>query len=502
MKFNFKKLKLAKLIRLLNPSPQIGGLEITDHALRFFVYEKEKMSFEQASLTLPSGIIENGKIIDEKNFIAALRNLHGQITRKKKKNIPVIVSIASNNIYTQVFNLPFLEQEQLEEAALLNLQMISPIKKETAYSDWQILGESAIGTQEVLGAFIETSFADKLISSLEDTFFLVVAIEFMPLSLTRFLDDSGVIDLKVPYLVIDISAEGIDFLVVYNANLFFSHNIPWSAIGKDLERVTFESFKKAVAKELRKILNYYHTRWGNGISNVILINYNATKEIVEWLEKEELLKVTVLNQYQNLNSVWFPAIGGALRGLIPRSEDRMISLASVGTEENYFRNRILSFVNYWRNISFSVLAALIFVYLIADLAFIRTNKALKSEISVARVPVNEPELMILEAEAKKFNSLADKALAAKNQSSKWASLFIKIVNLATINRLNLTQIVFNPSNLTVSLVGTGQNQRLILTFKNNLIGDPVFIDVYLPNAAISPTPRGDFLFNATFKIKK
>ena len=56
----------------------------------------------------------------------ALETLKEQLGRTQDK-ISVIASVPPNHIYTQAFSLPFLKESNLKEAALLNLQMLSPV---------------------------------------------------------------------------------------------------------------------------------------------------------------------------------------------------------------------------------------------------------------------------------------------------------------------------------------------------------------------------------------
>ena len=66
-------MKIKKILNILNPQPQIGGLEISDSDIRFFLVKGK--SFVSASVKLP----------DKKNLKTALSNLHSQIVSKSKK---------------------------------------------------------------------------------------------------------------------------------------------------------------------------------------------------------------------------------------------------------------------------------------------------------------------------------------------------------------------------------------------------------------------------------
>src|SRR3990167_4899887 len=140
------------LFRSFSYQPLVGGLEINDLNLRF-AYIKKGNVFS-TSVKLEPETIKDGKIQDRQNFLKALNKLHSQISSYSRKKICVIATIPDNNVYAQIFNLPESAEAQLEEAAKLNLQMISPIDFERAYSDWQAVGKSRENGFEILGAFI------------------------------------------------------------------------------------------------------------------------------------------------------------------------------------------------------------------------------------------------------------------------------------------------------------------------------------------------------------
>ncbi|NCQ02589.1 hypothetical protein GW816_00820, partial [Candidatus Wolfebacteria bacterium] len=83
-------MKIKRILNILNPQPGIGGLEISDSALKFVLIKENKLTF--TSLNLPAGTLEEGKIKNKENFKAALSKLHSQITFRTKKKIYIIVN--------------------------------------------------------------------------------------------------------------------------------------------------------------------------------------------------------------------------------------------------------------------------------------------------------------------------------------------------------------------------------------------------------------------------
>ena len=88
--------KLRSLSRLILPPAEIGGLQVSNTSIRFMVLKRGSngdLSAKSASLRLPPGIIDEGRVKDKPNFVEALRSLHAQITPKGNETINVILTV-------------------------------------------------------------------------------------------------------------------------------------------------------------------------------------------------------------------------------------------------------------------------------------------------------------------------------------------------------------------------------------------------------------------------
>ena len=172
---------LHKLLRVLNPAPPVGGLDISNSRIAFIRIKDDRVI--QGSTPLLPGTLENGKVKDKNTFLSALKKLHSEIA-KKKETVQIILSIPSPNVYTEVFKLPYLSSEKLHEAARLNLQMISPLDVQTAYYDAEPISDVGEGGQiEFLGAFANQAVIKDYRDLLSAAQFSVVAVEFPALAL-------------------------------------------------------------------------------------------------------------------------------------------------------------------------------------------------------------------------------------------------------------------------------------------------------------------------------
>ena len=376
----------------------------------------------------------------------------------------------------------------------------SPLDLKNAYHDWQILGQAANGNLELLGAFAPNEIIDGFSQALRQAGFLVVAVEFYGLSLARAVSQLAGGDLTKPHLLLAVTGDGLNFSVLKAGQLQFNYFISWLAVqersGGKTGQVSADDFQKILIGALRRITNFSSASWGKTISDLILVSVSPAQAIINVVKKEFNLAIEELADPE-----WSAVKGAAQRGLVPRVEDRLISLTKVGTEEEFIRSRIRRFVGLWRNVVLATLAIFLLIYLGTDLLLIRVNRGLAGQLKKAGSLANREEIRLLENQARSFNALIEKVLAAKNQISV-ASPLLRKLYLMTGPDATLTQVRLDNQSRLVSLVGTAKNERAAIVFKNNLSKDAEVTNLSFPLSAITVGSDGRATFTATFTWKK
>lgn len=503
---NFKN-----FLKILNPQPKIGALEISDVDLKFSLIKDDE--FISYSAKLAAGVIKDGKISDRERFLSALSVMHSQITAKMKEKINVIVNISDNNVYFQVFNLPMLESN-LKEAVNLNLKMISPIDFSKAYSDWQAIGEEVINDSdqlEIFGAFSESQMIDEFDKSLREANFMPVAFEFSGLALARLAVDFGAnVNKNKPFLLFYIGANGLSFNLIRNGNLYFNHFVSWQIINLEAKEIPMDLFKKLIIDDVKKVLSFYNTRWKEQIDEMILVTHGLNDAIVKIMSenfsfnKVEPLSLKKIGDVapENIQPAWFSVLGSAIRGIIPRSKDNMISLAKIGTEEEFFQHRILDFIKIWRNAVIITLAVILIVfigvnYLIFDKAITSLNDQISGLGQYKQSEKGEFEKIRKNIEI--FNQKIDFAVKVSVERSMWASFFEKISNLAAGDNISIRRIYVQSIDMPLLFNALGSSEDAAIDFKNKLIAEG-FHNVDLPITKISRTDKGvEFTVSFGFK---
>ena len=492
------------LRQLLVPHLNVSSLEIKDAALRIAQFQEDG-SLKKESLVLEPGIIdEKGEIKDRARLLASLKKLREQFHTGDEK-IPVVVILPTALVYAKSFSVPALSSDKLEQSADLNLQSISPIDFNSSYADWQTLGEIEKENKiEILGAFARQSSIDSYIRILEESGFLPIAAEFPSLALARAAKEFGLEnDLSQPQVLVNVSSDGIDFLVLQGGNLYFEYFTPWKLLpeagGAENREILFEDFKETIIREIKKVTTFYGGHWGGKLGKVILVSQALNKEISEFIKTNLSLEVNDLKLagFLDLPSSWFPVLGGALRGRMSRSEDNLISLMAIGTEAGYFHNEVKIFVKVWRNIILSTLGFLAVLFVLGDSFLARYSANIeKQSQDVLRAPGAE-ETDKLQSQARTFNQFVGKALIAKEQSSSWSPFFADLNSLSA--GITFTRISVNGDQSTVFLVGFAPDETKVIEFKNKLV-QKGFKEVSLPLSGLITNINGTVNFSLTFKL--
>lgn len=495
---------LKKFLRLMNPMPEIGGLEISDVALRFIQLHGEKMI--SASLRLPPGIVDGGEIKDEANFLLALRDLHKKITNDNKKKLYVVAALPSEIVYSQVFEIPLLKGVNLESAVQLNLEMISPLKRGEAYYDSEQVGTREDGgfQLEYLGAFVEAEKVDRLERLLFDAGFLLAAAEFAALSLARLVKEIGQnVEISRPFIVLNIGNTGINFIISRGGNLYFHYFIPWRQVQVENHHISLSVLRELIQHHLQQVLNFHVTRWGTHITDLILIApglYDSVKKII--LENFKLsVSPLALKSYPGITPNYFVALGLALRAAAPRSKDTQISLLRVGTEQEFKLNQVVNFIKLWRTVIFTVSAFLLIIIGAADILIVYAQKSLSSQNERIAVTADVGELEKFQNEAREFNNLIELAKATKQEEYAWTVILGRLNSLALKNGIILNRVFFQAFEVPVLLNGAANNEESAIAFKNDLVKEANIQNVELPLTSLESSPSG-ISFSLSFKLVK
>ena len=502
-----KKIKIYfdKFLAVLRVKMPVGGMEISDSAIRLTYFDGEL--WRMGGVRLEPGVLTAGKIKNREKLVLSLRSLRSDVFKDKNKNtrVSVVMSLSSINIYSQVFSLPIIEGESLDKAIQLNVQMVSPMETSQAYSGWQLLAKDQDSLRlEILSAFIERSTVDEISSTLSEDGFLVVAIESRALALSRVLREKGSgIDVAGSYILMSIDESGIDFLVIRGGRLYFEYFNPWRELVDDNGQVSMPAFEAAVKRSLHQVMNFYGQHWPESVNGVVL-SATALKEQAATIVSENFSLPVLnmdLNIGQDIGPEWFISLGCGLRGLMPRSRDREMSLLGIGAEEEFRREQIVGFVRFWRLVMPVALGLLLISFVLADVFLIQTKRSIELQYASLLGSGESEESRTLQAEAAEFNRSVAMIRGIQESVMSRGDFLEKIRSIAEDNDLSLNRIVFNSPSQPISVSGLARSEAKIVGFRKAIEDDPALGGTNLPLAGIQAGADG-LSFSMTFSVQE
>lgn len=485
--------------KLFDPYSPVGGLEISDLAIRFLLLEGSKV--RQSAVPLPPGVISRGQILDRPKLLIALRKLHLQI-QSPKKMIPVVLVMPAENVYIESFTMPFVPEESIKQTAELNLKMLAPSDVKLLYQGYEIIGQTQEGQIEALAAFANSQMVDGYLKILQEANFGVLSVEFPALALGRLIKDyvAG-LEPERPYLVIHLGSDGPDLLIIKNGNIYFNYFYSWASIQEEIggRQLSAGDIKEFLSRQIKKVINYHSGRSGKPFNQVLLVNSPISQELIKMLKENFSLEVQLLTvgKYNQVVPFWYSVLGAAVRGLELGRNISAINLAPSGLEKSYQRDAYLNFIKYWRNAIAGILGFTLIAFLVADSYLVRSSAAI-SEKSLDQSLVPLEEVKSLQDSVKKFNRGVDLALKAQAMSPDWSLLLEKVKALAS-QKVTIERF-FVDENLSALIIGRAISDSAVISFKNSFEKEVNFKDVVLPLSNITVNKDGTVSFTLQFKI--
>lgn len=510
MKINFKS-----IFKYLIVKENVAGISFSDDSLHFLLFAPDNDSKIVASYEadIPQGVIVDGEIKKPELLKPILEGLRNSDNLKKIKHLYSVVSLRSNVVYHKIFNLPQVQPKEMPNAIELNMKMLSPIKYEEAYSDWELSSEPGEVSQfqyRVMSVFGKKSLIDSYNNLLTECGFLPLAVEFQALSIWRLFKHFGMIkDDKKSYLNILLTSDGMDFAVLKDTGLQFSYFQTWQGaiqtspvLAPEMSRgvMNKESFLRIFTEELRKVFNFYLNRFQEGVSEVFLFAPFFGEDLTAVIEKEFHLPISKDIPKFSYSPAFFGTAGAAIRGLVSRADDVEVSLMSIGTEEEYRRRRILSFINLWSKVSMVTVFILIVTAIGVNLFLGMTEKSLQSTNNNLSVALNETKMTELENEARAFNSAISQAQAVLGITKEWSGFFNLWHDYGP--EIKIQKMIISKIDSPVSFSGWVNTNAKMVEFRDKLItATNYFSEVDIPLKSIIQDKNG-VEFNLTFKINK
>jgi hypothetical protein len=493
-----------KFLTLLRVRSVIGGLEIGDIAMRYTLLDGE--SWKLHSLRLPPGIVEGGVIKDYPQFVAALKNLKAQILgpQNVRKDLNVVVSLSSINVYSQVFSLPMVAGSNLEKAIQLNVQMISPEDTAKSYAGWQLVsgGDRSVHL-EVLSAFINKSVVDDVKRALKESGFVVYSLESRALSLARLIRKmSAGFDATRSYIAVNVDANGIQFLIIRHGQLYFEYFTAWRDIENEGHQISQSVLEDVVMRNLHQVLNFYTAHWTDPAQEVV-VSAAALGDIVMAAAQRTFsvpVRALVLNAMrQPIEPDWYVAVGCGLRGLIARREDTDLSLLGTSAQDEFRRYQTLAFLRFWRVVVPVSLTVLLVAFVGVRWFFVYVGEGLQDQLSRANTgPDQQVLLRDLRERIGEFNALVANIGTIRNDTTDLYGVFGSVQAIFDAEGATITKFSYPSADALVQISGRASSEDVVPRIKKALDATAGITDTDIPIAGVVPAAQG-VSFSVSFR---
>ncbi len=492
------------LLKLFTREEPVAGLEISDDFVRVALLSVDKKGGGSVKAeavgeaALPRGAVLNGRVNDG----AALAKSLGGLLKELKKPIRyAIVSVSPADVYSKIFIFPkSVSGEKLEESMKLTVGFSLPMGAEEVYLDWEKTSEDS--QSEIFLAEIEKKNIDGYLTALHSADLKVVAAEFYPASLSRVVDCRA----GETILVVKLEKSGIGFAIVKDRTVRFSRFVPYK-----------REKPEDLAEEARKIVDFYESNAPNYqreperkeiVSRAAIIgSEEEVAEITKRLsgelslpaEKARLIpRLAQMPDFQD-GGRWLVVAGAAFRGLLPRSDDTLISLMSVGTEEAYEYHRAAAFSEFVSNVIVGVSALIVAAFLGVWMMITSIQGGLTERIGrLEAVPIPQGD-MELQERTEKLNALTGQLAVLAAQSPKW-SVFLKELRRVVSSGISVTNIVVSSPIEPFSVSGVAANREELNAFKKALENSGFFSDVAMPLTNLEQKEK--ISFSVSFRLKE
>ncbi len=477
--------QFSKLLEKIYPQPPVVGLEVGDTFIQLVEFKKGDPV--KRAYRLPPGAVEGGQVKDKIVFTAILQEIARSLDAGRKMG--VVLTIPSNNVFVQTIDLPPAAIHNLEEAAELNVQMVSPLRRGEFYYDWQKVdkGQAERAPIELLGAFVSRETVSNFADCFEEAGFSLVAVEFTSLSLVRLLSLKKLVQTGKPYLAVETAPEGTTFMLTFGGQLLFHSFHNWAAIEREGGKIGMADFLADLTREANKISNFYLAHWGGLVNDIIFITSGLENELRGAFKEKTILLISPEEMV--------PATGAAARSILGKKEINLLGTSSLHI---FNQNRALTFVSLWRTILAAAFGFLLLLSLGSDL-FLRQLAARAGEANT--LTTNEPdhkELLALRGKAQKFNELIALVNAARKGNQEIGPVAERVNDLAGVE-IKINRLYISSIDAPITLSGTASDERAAIAFKNRLAGEPGVTEVELPISGIASETDGRVSFAINFQ---
>lgn len=266
---------------IINFGPKIIGLDLSDLSVKVFQIESEggrDIVRGHGSLDIPSGNIEDGRIINKNEVVSAIRAVLKLPSAKKINSNKVICSLPESKAFLRIITIPKMTEDEAKEAVKWEMEANMPMPLAEVYFDWQFIDNDSTDKQRVLTAAVSKEVVDSWMDVLTEAGLDVYGLEVESVASIRSLAGKNSSKDEIS-LIVDLGARRTSFIIAEGVVPYFTSSIPFSS----------EGINDAISKSLNLSSEEAEkVKINNGIENKNADNpiYSSVSSLLENLVNE------------------------------------------------------------------------------------------------------------------------------------------------------------------------------------------------------------------------
>jgi type IV pilus assembly protein PilM len=314
------------------------GLDLSDLSVKVAQLERNGTELGVVSLgesEISVGSITDGEIIAKENVVSAIKKAMDRATPKKIKTKKVICSLPESKGFLRIISLPFMSENEINEAIKWEIEANIPLPLDQVYYDWQLISKGLKKEKdklEILVVAISKKTADQFLSVLDSAGLEPIGLDIESIAQARSLVDRSAMNETV--LIVDIGDRRTSFSILtdnvpcFTSSMSISSQYFTDAISKTLN-ISFEEAEKmkiqygigspsekdevflaleAVLEnlylEIKKTIDFYleNLKYSFSVDRIILCGGGAnTKGLVEYISGKLGQKIETGYPWINFN---------------------------------------------------------------------------------------------------------------------------------------------------------------------------------------------------------
>jgi type IV pilus assembly protein PilM len=526
------------------------GLDISDDSLRVAQFKGRGGKLTLISIgeaRIPSGIVEDGKIIRKKALADAISGLLPIARPKKILSRNVVCCLPESKVYIHILEVPKMSADKVDEVIKWEIEEYIPLKVQQVYLDWEVISEKddkfkvlvAASPREIIDAYLKTMKLADL---------KTMALEMESRALARVLVEK--MGKKGAVLLVDMGGRSTNFTVFDGETIQYSATIPTAGrtftkvIAKKLDISEAEAEKmkrkfgldgrkkrdkilnvlkdpvKEILNEIKDTIEFYESQ-NTGkykIKKIILCGGSANiPKILDYFQSRLKYKVEIADprkvvassitrkagRYFTRNkSISFgTCLGLALRGVMKDPVTREVNLIPQEWQKAYGERSVRKFI--------SVVSTMLVLFGFLVAAFFsgvwfylhRENNSLLRQIEREEKAFRDKDPNNLREFARDFNSRLSVLSYLQRDKKYWSKLFIELRDVKPSGvQLKDFSTDKKGKKIEVGLEGRAVSRDDILQFKQNLENSEIFENVKLPLSSLGV--KENVLFEISFTVSE